>query len=342
MTTQLRTACISVFLLLTLSSTSAFAAGPRYTVTDLGTLDGPSAARAINNAGVVVGTFEDSSIGFERAFVWRNGVMTRLEDLNVDGAAFAMAIGDGGHIAGFASPVPGGGPMHAVRWINRQIQDLGESFGNGVDHRGRVVGVDGNGRATLWDQAGTPVNLIPQQTDSLNEARAINARGQVVGGGLRPNVVRKRACLCLAQRRRYRSRGIAERLRRLRIQRRARDQYRRANCRRFADGQFPRQRPRGDVAERTHHRLGATSQFHDQPGSRHQRRRPGGRCGRAFLRRVGRFSRVSLGTRTGYGRSQHLVPASVRMGVDVRLQVSMTAGKSSASACTMASLAASC
>ena len=187
MKTQLRTACIRVFLLLTLAIAPAFAAGPRYTVTDLGTLDGPSVARAINNAGVVVGTFEDPSIGFEHAFVWRNGVMTRLEDLNADGAAFAMAIGGGGHIAGFASPVPGGGPMHAVRWSNRQIQDLGDGLGNGVDHRGRVVGVDGNGRATLWDQAGTPVNLIPQQTDSQTEARAINARGQVVGGGLRPS-----------------------------------------------------------------------------------------------------------------------------------------------------------
>ncbi|GHJ44136.1 hypothetical protein Cs7R123_14780 [Catellatospora sp. TT07R-123] len=171
------------------------AVSPRYTIENLGVLStsayAVSEARAINNAGVVVGSTTTAS-GATHGFRYAGGVMTDLGTLPGGGGSYANAVNDAGQIAGTADR-SNGGYGYPVRWsATGAITDLGGSItnrlgvGNGIDPTGRVVGgqrgaqSEDGPNAMLYELNGTTVDL-GNPPDSLGPATGINARGQVVG-----------------------------------------------------------------------------------------------------------------------------------------------------------------
>ena len=130
---------------------------PTYTVKDLGTLGGPSStAYGINDAGQVVG-FAYISSNSARAFLYDRSATPKMQDLGTLGGNTAEAhdINDAGQVVGVSTT-------------------SSDSF-----------------HAFLYERSATPKmqdlnSLIrPHSGWSLEEARAINKRGQIVGQGER-------------------------------------------------------------------------------------------------------------------------------------------------------------
>lgn len=115
-------------------------------IIDLGTLAGSqdSLAVDINNRGLAVGYAIFQESGVSRAILW--DPLTGLRDLGTLGGtgALALAINDGGRVAG------------------------------------NSVTVDGTGVAFSWTEAGGMIGLLPPGALS-SDARDINASGQIVG-----------------------------------------------------------------------------------------------------------------------------------------------------------------
>lgn len=162
-------------------------------IVDLGDLDlawpAISAAYGINDAGQVVGGSYDEFANFH-AFLWQNGGMQDLGTLGGDYSE-AEAINENGQVVGvsrLANSTP-----HAFLW-DGAMQDLGaltwdQSIAYDINDREQVVGVlqtGPNSHAFVWanGQMRDLNDLIPLDSGwVLNEARAINERGQIVGFG---------------------------------------------------------------------------------------------------------------------------------------------------------------
>jgi probable HAF family extracellular repeat protein len=160
-------------------------------IRDLGTLPGGdySAAFAINDSGVVVGTSNTSAS--THAFSWT--ATQGLRDLGTlpgANASSALAINNQGQIAGSSGE-------HAALWFGGSIQDLGTLGGatseaHGINNLGAVVGVSDTSsgpHAFLW-QHGAMQDLGVLPGDSDSRADHINDSGMVVGasqgsGGVR-------------------------------------------------------------------------------------------------------------------------------------------------------------
>ncbi len=173
------------------SPQAAPSAQSRYTLTDLGTLAGPTTkAMGINENGQVVGGSYDEFANFH-AFLWQNGSMQDLGTLGGDYSS-AEAINANGQVVGtarLANSTP-----HAFLWQNGSMQDLGaltwdQSIAYDINDKGQVVGALQTGptsHAFLWahGQMHDLNSLIPAKTGwVLQEARAINNKGRIVGFG---------------------------------------------------------------------------------------------------------------------------------------------------------------
>jgi probable HAF family extracellular repeat protein len=158
-------------------------------LTDLGP---GNVATAISNNGIAVG-FGGS------AFLYQNGRLTTIA------AGEATGVNTSGQVVGWYTPsVTNGNPApdHAFLYQNGKLTDLGTSGGPssqawGINSHGQVVGVltTGSNPATPFhaflDKNGTMYDLnklvSPSSGWVLEQALAINNRGQILGIGIGPD-----------------------------------------------------------------------------------------------------------------------------------------------------------
>jgi probable HAF family extracellular repeat protein len=151
---------------------------------DVRLLGGPSAlgeARGVSPNGVAVGW------SYDHAVLWKNGVAIDLPGLSGGKSTWANAINPTGEIVGLSGTSAGTG--HAVLWKDGRAVDLGTlaggwSEGMAINPAGDVAGyslIPGHEtHAFLWRRGVMRELGTPSGCDN-SEARAINARGQVVG-----------------------------------------------------------------------------------------------------------------------------------------------------------------
>jgi probable HAF family extracellular repeat protein len=133
-----------------------------------------SAARDINEAGVVVGWIAAEDRGPPRAFRWENGVMTDLGVFPGE-VTWAIAIDCNGRIAGYGiSPA---GEYHGWLWVDGVARDLGSLGGGGTmvqdsNDAGDIIGTSltaaGERHAYVWHD-GTMLDLGPGIAVSINQ-----------------------------------------------------------------------------------------------------------------------------------------------------------------------------
>ena len=162
------------------------------TITEIGTLGGPSYAYAINGTGEVVGNSGEPS----RAFIWSDshGIID-LGALNEEPwRYYGTDINDEGQVVGYLKTDED--TYRAFIWERetgmRLLSGTGESIALAVNRHGHVVGASGSiiglaGKAYLW-RDGRRVDLnqtIPVDSGwELREARDISDEGQICGNGL--------------------------------------------------------------------------------------------------------------------------------------------------------------
>ena len=176
-----------------LASTAA-AADPLYTVTDLGTPFGiNSTGRAISDSGQVVGwsgndrwQYGDGTTGLAHAFVWAGGVMQDKTPLAGDSAngfygvnSNGYAVGWSGELGVYNSPIlmnPDGStvrfPVNAPGVNNGQLYDISDSG---------YIAWAGPGVGSFRTRLDGSVESLPQNDFSDTRVYAINERGHITG-----------------------------------------------------------------------------------------------------------------------------------------------------------------
>lgn len=175
-------------------------------------------ALAINDAGVIAGVAVDAGHR-ECAALWRDDEIVTLGALPGDGHSAATAINGRGDAVGDSAPeplyAPDRLPQAARAFLARagaqELIDLGRlgeatiTRAQAINDAGWIVGASGvpaarggrpETRAFLWrDGRMEDLNdLIPPDAGwRLTEARAINAKGQIAGAGVRTDAARPRA-----------------------------------------------------------------------------------------------------------------------------------------------------
>ena len=139
-----------------------------------GRSSGSAEALDVNNSGVAVGDFTNSTGGVQAA-KWQNGVATNLGVTATD-QSFAWAINDVGTIVGYGNAQGGG----AFMWNpDGSVVKIFNGQAYAINNAGQVAG-EVNNQAVLW-QNGITRNLgyLPGYTSS--HAFGINDAGAVVG-----------------------------------------------------------------------------------------------------------------------------------------------------------------
>src|SRR5439155_703873 len=139
------------------------------TMTDLGSLPGTirTYAWAINDAGQVAGSSGSRTEGEVSGFRWEGGVLTDLGGLGGPGDAYTggYGINSGGQVVGasqFSFPDPPYSAVHAFRWTDGTVTDLGDlgfwfSRAVGINGAGLIVGW---GAAAARGQGCTPIHAV--------------------------------------------------------------------------------------------------------------------------------------------------------------------------------------
>jgi probable HAF family extracellular repeat protein len=160
-------------------------------INDDGLIVGYSEARAVNDAGVIVGqthTFEPPGFTVAHAAVWEDGVPRLLPSLPGARLTGATDLNERGQIVGF-SAFTESGLLHAVLWEGGMIRDLGALEGDffsgtdSINERGRVVGFSSgvNGPNVLvWEDGGFAIPRPFTQFPN-SQAGGINDRGETAG-----------------------------------------------------------------------------------------------------------------------------------------------------------------
>ncbi len=151
-----------------------------------------SYAHGINDKGQVVGSSQTANGGFQ-AFVWKDGVMTKLPTLGGNGSE-AVAINSRGVAAGSAELDEFTRESHAAIFRKGKVQDLGVlGTGSGstafdINNFDVVVGdstTDGPNGVRPFIYSAGEMKQLPLPANALNgSAYRINDAGWVVGGYL--------------------------------------------------------------------------------------------------------------------------------------------------------------
>lgn len=165
-----------------------------------------SDAHGINNQGQIVGRANKQ--GFVRAYLWKDGITTDLNDLNASYPSFilteAYGINNSSDIVGTAWMNVSPYLNHAFLIRNGQITDLyASSLSNiylteayGINDLNQIVGrarEDILSKAFLWQDGNTTILQDKIPLDSgwfLNIAMGINNNGQIVGIGQYNGLIR--------------------------------------------------------------------------------------------------------------------------------------------------------
>jgi probable HAF family extracellular repeat protein len=174
---------------------------------DIGTLGGPDAfvGPGCNNQrpGVIVGSSytsftpnEITGVPTEDPFLWENGKMRDLGNLGGT-VSFGQCANNRGEVIGISSlaenpgACPGGPGCHAFLWAHGSMKDLGTLGGGSseaiwINDSGVIAGsadlpTEGIHDAVRWKD-GQILDLGTVDDDPCSRGRAINARGQIVGG----------------------------------------------------------------------------------------------------------------------------------------------------------------
>ncbi len=158
-------------------------------MTNLGTLGGPSGiGNGINASGEIAG-YSTNSAGTYKAFLASGGKLTDIGDLG-GGSAVAYGINDVGQVVG--SAVTAKGENHPFLYSNGKMIDLGTlgSSGNSwwnsatsINSFGTVVGTSYNAQGNFFGFVWRNGKMIKMGTlgGSWSQAYAINNKGQVTG-----------------------------------------------------------------------------------------------------------------------------------------------------------------
>jgi probable HAF family extracellular repeat protein len=167
---------------------------------DIGTLGGPDATPgpgcSNQRPGVIVGSsFVDftpnagTGIPTQDPFLWDNGTMTDLGNLGGT-ISFGQCVNAQLEVIG-ESNLPGDQSFHAFRWRNGKMKDLGtlggpDSEAIWINAADDIAGsadlpTDNIHDAAIW-RHGHIKDLGTVSGDACSHGRAINSRGQVVGG----------------------------------------------------------------------------------------------------------------------------------------------------------------
>lgn len=134
------------------------------TVTDLGTLGGVLLFPAgINGAGQVIGSLWQTDPGPLRAFLWENGVVTKIGDWSGRSQSAAFDINESGTVVGYVTPgdcvdIDSGSCNRAFVWKDGVMTDLGTGFTGSaayaINDAGVIVGTArvgaGTWHAMMW------------------------------------------------------------------------------------------------------------------------------------------------------------------------------------------------